>query len=245
MSGTDPYEILSARYDAVMSHVDYPGWARLVERIWRKLDKSPDRILETGAGTCRLASHLAARGRKLVSTDISAPMLSRGLGRVAHRVCCDYRGLPFRDGSFDAVLCLYDAINYCLTSEDLEAFFSEAHRILVPGGVLVFDATTSRNSRQNFADVVFHDRIQGGDVVRHSWYDPDPRFQHNDFTYFLPRKGGGYDRLEEQHIQRVWPRRAFPVAAEKAGLAMAGCWDDDLRPAGPGALRLHMACLRP
>jgi len=245
LTGNDPYATLSTRYDAVMSHVDYPGWARLVERIWRKLGKSPTRILETGAGTCRLAAHLSARGRNLVSTDISAPMLSRGSGRVPHRVCCDYRRLPFRDGAFDAALCLYDAVNYCLTTEDLDAFFSEAHRILAPGGVLVFDATTSHNSRRHFADVVFHERIEGGDIVRHSWYDPGPRLQHNDFTYFLPRRNGGYERSEEQHVQRVWPRRAFLVSAEKAGLTMAGCWNDDLDPAETGALRLHMACLRP
>lgn len=172
-------------------------------------------------------------------------MLSRGLGRVPHRVCCDYRRLPFRDGSFDAALCLYDAVNYCLGPDDLDAFFTEACRILVPGGVLVFDATTSRNSRLNFADVIFHDRVEGADVVRHSWYDTEPRFQHNDFTYFLPRKGGGFNRVEERHIQRVWPKRAFPVAAAKAGLEFLGCWDDDLQPAGPGAFRLHMACKRP
>jgi SAM-dependent methyltransferase len=172
-------------------------------------------------------------------------MLSRGASRTPRRACCDFRKLPFRDGTFDAMLCLYDAVNYCSTLGDLDAFFSEAHRVLEPGGVIVFDATTSRNSRQHFSDVVFHDRVGGSDVIRHSWYDDVERIQHNDFTIFAPRKGGGYDRLQESHAQRVWTRSVFRSCAARAGLEMLGCWDDDLAVADSSTLRLHMACRKP
>lgn len=245
MNRGEPYEILADRYDAVMSHVDYPGWAALVERIWERIDAVPTRILETGAGTCRLAPFLVREGRNLVSTDLSLPMLARGFARNPRRACCDFRHLPFRDEVFDSILCLYDAVNYCATLADLDAFFAQARRVLVPGGVLVFDATTSRNSRLHFADVVFHDRVGGSDVVRHSWYDDVERIQHNDFTFFVPRKGGGYNRLQESHAQRVWARSVFRSSAARSGLEMIGCWNDDLDPADPSTLRLHMACRKP
>lgn len=245
MSPGAPYEFLADRYDAVMAHVDYAGWATLVERLWSELGIAPRRVLETGAGTCRIAPFLARRGRRIVSTDLSIPMLARGFSRSANRACCDFRSLPFRDASFDAAICLYDAINYCMTIADLDAFFGEAERVLRPGGILVFDATTARNSRLHFAEAVWHERHGGADVVRHSWFDEVERVQHNDFTFFLPRKGGGYTRHEESHEQKVWPRHAFRSAVARAGLVMLGCWDDDLAAAGPGALRLHMACMRP
>lgn len=241
----EPYEILADRYDAVMSHVDYPGWARLVERFWGKFRKTPRRILETGAGTCRLTPQIARPGRSIVSTDLSFPMLARGFARSPRRTCCDYRALPFRDGSFDAILCLYDAVNYCLAPSDLESFFSEARRVLAPGGILVFDATTVRNSRLHFADELFHEVHGGADVIRHSWYDSPARAQHNDFTFFLPRPDGTYERREESHVQRVWPRPAFQKMCQKAGLDLVGTFGEDLQPADADAFRLHMVALAP
>lgn len=244
MTPVKPYQILADRYDAVMAHVDYPNWALLVERIWSQYGVQPRRILETGAGTCRLAPFLARRGRRIVSTDICFEMLERGFSRAKRRACCDYTKLPFRDESFDAILCLYDAVNYCLSEDALDAFFAEARRVLSPGGFILFDATTAYNSRTNFADVVFHDRIGGSDVIRHSWYDEDARAQHNDFTFFTPDKGG-YSRSEESHIQKVWPRAAFRTACRRAGLEMCGCLDESLATAERNALRLHMVCRRP
>lgn len=244
MTAVRPYQLLADRYDAVMAHVDYPRWARLVERIWKSAGAAPRRILETGAGTCRMASHIERPGRVVVATDVCAEMIERGFSRAKRRACCDYTSLPFQDGSFDAVLCLYDAVNYCLSASALDAFFSEAARVLEPGGTLLFDATTSHNSRVNFADVVFHDRIGGSDVIRHSWYDEEARAQHNDFTFFSPGKSG-YVRTEEHHVQKVWPRTAFRGSCRRAGLEMLGCWDDGLVPAGRSALRLHMLCRRP
>jgi len=240
-----PYELLAERYDAVMAHVDYPGWAALVRRIWKLYQRSPRRILETGAGTCRLAPFLAAPGRRIVSTDISAPMLACGTARSRLRACGDFRALPFADDSFDAILCLYDAVNYCLTENDLNAFFSEARRVLEPGGILLFDATTGRNSRLNFADVVFHEVHGSTEVIRHSWYDGPSRAQHNDFTFFHPLRDGTYSRRQECHVQRVWQRQAFVTSCKRAGLSPLTILNDDLRAAGPDTLRLHMVAIAP
>lgn len=240
-----PYEALADRYDAVMAHVDYPGWAELVRRVWTLHGADPVRILETGSGTCRLASFLADRRRRIVTSDLCLPMLRKGSARNRERVCCDFRALPFPDGSFDAVLCLYDAINYCQTTDDLDAFFSEARRVLTSGGILLADATTVRNSRRHFADTVFHEVHRGVEVVRHSWFEAGARAQHNDFTFFLPRPDGAFDRCVENHVQVVWSRQEFKQAASRAGFSPLQFHDDALLPAGPEALRLHMVARAP
>lgn len=240
-----PYEALADRYDAVMAHVDYPGWADLVRRVWTLHGVDPLRILETGSGTCRLASFLADRRRRIVTSDLCLPMLRKGSSRSRERVCCDFRALPFPDGCFDAVLCLYDAINYCQSPDDLQAFFSEARRVLTSGGILLADATTVRNSRRHFADTVFHEVHRGVEVVRHSWFEAGARAQHNDFTFFLPRPDGAFDRCEESHVQIVWSRQEFKQAASRAGFSPLQFHDDALLPAGPEALRLHMVARAP
>lgn len=240
-----PYEALAGRYDAVMAHVDYPGWAELVRRVWSLHGVDPRRILETGSGTCRLASFLADRRRRIVASDLCLPMLRQGAARNRERVCCDFRALPFPDGSFDAVLCLYDAINYCQSRADLDAFFTEARRVLRSGGILMADATTVRNSRRHFADTVFHEVHRDVEVVRHSWFESGARAQHNDFTFFTPRGDGAFDRSEEHHVQIVWSRREFREASSRAGFSPLSFHDEALLPAGPDALRLHMVARAP
>lgn len=235
-----PYQALAKRYDAVMEHVDHAAWAALVERVWRRHGARPERILETGAGTCRLAPHLLRAGRGVVASDLSPEMLAEGRGRVERRVAADFRRLPFRGGSFDAVLCLYDAVNYCLTLPDLRAFFSEAARVLSPGGTLVADVTTATNSRRHFMDATSHEELDGVHVVRRSWYEPVARIQNNDFHFFEPDGQGLYRLRREEHRQRIWALVEFDQASAKAGFAREGAWDDDLEEASAKSDRIHL-----
>ncbi|MBK8804949.1 MAG: class I SAM-dependent methyltransferase [Fibrobacteres bacterium] len=239
-----PYQALSARYDEVMEHVDHAAWARYVERVWKRHRHRPAKILETGAGTCRMAPHLDREGRWLVASDLSVPMLEQGAMRVSRRIACDFRVLPFRDASFDTLLCLYDAINYCLFPTDLDKFFAEASRVLRPKGLLVADITTSTNSRRHFLESTSHEHLSGTHVVRRSWYDPEARFQHNDFHFFEPVPGGTYELRREEHVQRIWALKDFDRAAKRSGMVREGAWDDLLLPATTRCERIHLVFRR-
>jgi len=235
-----PYQVLASRYDAVMEHVDHAAWAALVELIWRRHGAKPSRILETGAGTCRLARHLVRGKRRIVASDLSPEMLAEGRERIERRVAADFRRLPFRDGSFDALLCLYDAVNYCLSLADLRAFFSEASRVLAPGGTLLADVTTATNSRRNFMDATSHEELDGVHVVRHSWYEPVARIQYNGFHFFEPDGQGRFRLRQEEHSQRIWALVEFDQASARAGFSREGAWDDDLEEATARSERIHL-----
>ena len=237
-----PYGALAPWYDAVMAHVDYPAWARHVEHLWTQLKTRPRSILETAAGTLALAPYLEKPSRRLVHSDLSLEML-QAADQDAARVGADFRRLPFRDGSFDAVLCLYDAVDYCLESDDLLAFFSEAARVLKARGTLIFDFVTSLNSTRYFRDFTTHDEIQGTHVVRESSWDALTRMQYNQFTIFLPEADGRFSCVREHHMQRIWPVSSFRKAALQAGLVWEGAWDGfTLDPAGRNSERVHAAC---
>ncbi len=240
-----PYQALAARYDAVMEHVNHAGWAVYVERIWKLHRLSPKRLLETGAGTCRLAPFLAKRGRRHVATDLSHEMLWHGLHRAREIACCDFRALPFKDASFDAILCLYDAVNYCMERADLERFFAEAQRVLEPGGSLVADVTTLANSRRHFLGTTSHEELDGVHVVRHSWFDSHAKVQHNDFHLFCPDGKGSFALKREEHAQRVWPLKEFDRAAAAAGLVRMAAYDDDYSQATPRSERVHLLFVKP
>lgn len=237
---TGPYQALAARYDRVMEHVDHSAWAAYIEKIWKRHGVDPARILETGAGTCRMGPALAKGRRWYVASDLSPEMLREGEGRLTRRLAADFRRLPFRAATFDAVVCLYDAINYCLKLSDLDSYFREASRVLAPGGVLVADITTSTNSRRHFLDTTSHEVVSGCHIVRHSWYEPDLKLQHNDFQFFEPRPDGAYSLRTEEHVQRIWSVPEFRSRARIAGLDQIGAWDDQLMAANGRRERIHM-----
>jgi SAM-dependent methyltransferase len=230
-----------------MAHVDYPRWAAHVEALWAAQDLAPHRILETAAGTLALAPWLRRRGRTWVHSDLSWDMLDAAVLRkeraIPSRVAADFRRLPFRETLFDAIVCLYDAVNYCLDEDSLQRFFDEAFRVLRPGGSLLFDYVTSLNSARYFREFTTHELHAGAHIVRESSWDGFLKIQHNMFTFFLPEDDGRFSRVQEHHMQRIWPLSAFRKSAKKAGLEWLGGWDGfTLDPARRDSERIHVLC---
>lgn len=92
-------------------------------------------VLDVGCGEGQVARHLAGAGARVVGVDPTAAQLAvardRAGGPVYARAGAD--ALPFRDGSFDAVV-------ICLALEhvdDFERALAEAARVLVAGGTFL------------------------------------------------------------------------------------------------------------
>lgn len=103
----------------------------------------PLRILETAAGTGVVTRMLAARmapGSQFFATDISEAMLARAQaqsskkGPIAWSVQ-DGQSLTFADESFDCAFCQFGVMFFA----DRVAGFSEARRVLKPGGQFIFN----------------------------------------------------------------------------------------------------------
>ncbi len=95
------------------------------------------RLLEIGTACAGDLAALHALGVSCVGTDhvvMNFPDLRRRLGDprdFSFVRCSCMRRWPFADASFDLLLCM-EVIEFI---EDLDAFFSEACRVLCPGGV--------------------------------------------------------------------------------------------------------------
>ena len=109
-----------------------------------------DHSLEIGAGTGYFTLNLVQAGvvRRATASDISPGMLDAleasadrlGVGPVVETVAADATALPFADSSFDLVL--GHAVLHHVP--DLATAFAEFHRVLHPGGTLVFAGEPSR-----------------------------------------------------------------------------------------------------
>ena len=100
------------------------------------------RVLDIGAGNCWASWRLAAGGASVVAVDVSrvkyeglesGAVQIAGHGHYFERVLGNMENLPFEDGSVDGCL-------FCATlhhSHNLKSAFSEAARVLRPGGAVL------------------------------------------------------------------------------------------------------------
>ena len=114
------------------------------------------RILETAAGTGLVTRAMVSslpENLSIVATDLNQPMLdhaSRQLPstRVTWRQA-DAQRLPFPDGEFDSVVCQFGVMFF----PDKRRAFSEAYRVLKPGGRFLFNVW-DRIEENEFANIV-------------------------------------------------------------------------------------------
>jgi SAM-dependent methyltransferase len=121
---------------------------KLRKLVGAELDRGYPRSLEIGAGTGYFSLNLLQAGvvSQATCTDISPGMVTalatnaERLGLPVRTARADAESLPFADGSFDLVL--GHAVLHHLP--DLTQAFAEFHRVLAPGGRIVFAGEPSR-----------------------------------------------------------------------------------------------------
>jgi len=127
------------------------------EDLAKRLASRPlDRVLEIAAGTGVVTRALASalpQSVSIVATDLNQPMLDQasalGTARAVEWRQADAMQLPFLDATFDAVVCQFGVMFF----PEKPKAFSEARRVLRPGGVFIFNVW-DRIQENEFADTV-------------------------------------------------------------------------------------------
>jgi ubiquinone/menaquinone biosynthesis C-methylase UbiE len=141
-------------YDSYLVPMIFESYAAdLAKRV---AEHRPSRVLEIAAGTgavTRAMAYALPAEVELVATDLSQPMLDRAMALGTPRPVtwqqADASLLPFEDASFDAVVCQFGVMFF----PDKVRAFSEARRVLRPGGVLLFNVW-DRIEENEFAHTV-------------------------------------------------------------------------------------------
>lgn len=146
------HDVAADHYDAKWG-IDFGdvGQRQVLAKVGKALGRGParfERSLEIGSGTGYFTLNLMLAGlvQKATCTDISAGMLetltanAKRLGLDVETVATDAENLPFADESFDLVM--GHAILHHIP--DLRRAFHEFHRVLAPGGTVLFAGEPSR-----------------------------------------------------------------------------------------------------
>ena len=161
------------------------------------------RILDAGGGMGRLSIPLARAGARVTLLDLSAAMIQEARRRAAGgpaplALVADASRLPFRGGSFDAVV----ALDLFCHLPDPQQGLAELHRVLVPGGRLLMDSTNS-----NPLWVLFYPRYVGRSPrkwvsvlsrqgVLPGWVGRVHHYREREFRGALERGGFAVERIQ-------------------------------------------------
>lgn len=123
-------------------------YVREVDFILRYSDLEPTgtRILDVACGTGSHAALLAEKGYDVVGLDLNIAMLQQAKRKCphVHFLVGDMRSFCLKT-NFDLVMCMYGAINYLESSEQLTLALTNFYHHLKPGGVLVIETRWSKN----------------------------------------------------------------------------------------------------
>lgn len=214
-----PFTALASVYDAIMSEIEYEGWAEFVLSFLRSEGYTPDNVLDLACGTGNSTRPFVEAGLKVTGLDLSRDMLG-----VAQRKLPE---VTFVQGSltdfqlpekFDLITCMFDSINNLLTHEDMLACLIQVKKHLSEDGWFVADVNTRAGLRDLWEGGEIEGVVQaedGQDVHYHWSHHYDEARELGMIQAFFRMEDGS--EFIEQHTERGYDPQELGELLEKAG----------------------------
>lgn len=218
-----PYTSIAKIYDYLMEDIDYKIWMDLIEEIFTHFEAKPKTILELGCGTGNICAELESRGYKMTGIDLASEMIDFAKTKIqsVNFQVADMRDFHFEE-KFDAVLCLFDSINYVHTLEEILQVLDKTYEVLKEGGIFIFDISTELNSIQNFNGYYEAGEFEGIQYTFESFYLRSEKMHLNEITLELP---GHPETFVEKHFQKVFKTKEMQELVENSKFEVLGIFD--------------------
>jgi SAM-dependent methyltransferase len=226
---TDDIEVYGEGFSAVYTTSRYTLFsqrlAKLALAVIRELGAPGNRLLDLACGAGAGSVVLAEAGFEVMGVDRSSVMLryaedlaqARGISLELHYG--DMRSFSV-DQQVDIVTCLFDALNYLLSEDDLAESFRRVAAALRPGGLFVFDMNTIHGltTRWGTKDVVSTSRPSLFEVNQNR-FDPETNVNTTTTTVFVRAENSDlFHRYTEVHRERGYAPSVVLELLERAGL---------------------------
>jgi len=242
------YSALAEIYDHVMYDVDYELWARFIDDILQVHHPRPEDLLELACGTGTLSLCLDQIPEyNILATDKSNAMLKQARSKAREKNAgVQFRQMDFTDinldQTFDAVILLFDSLNYLHITDNILELMNDVECILNPNGLFIFDFTTPKNS--NLAVKTLNNETGSAprniQYHRRSHFDEKTRLHTNDFLIrqWNEERTQVQKTYRELHQQKIYSlseivhileQTNFNIVAKYSGFDLVEADEDSLR----------------
>lgn len=202
---------------------------RMIGYLERLLTRHPVEgraMMDLACGTGTVAIALARAGWRVIGVDGSEAMLAEARAKEGgdHPSLSwqqqDMRALRLRQPVHWAT-CLYDSLNYMLTSDDLLTVMRRVYQSLSPGGLFCFDMNTPYALATFWNDETYF--TDSGDLamIMESDYDAD-RQQAEVRVVCFQRVGELYRKIIETHTEQAYPEEQVATLLHDVGYQIEG-----------------------
>lgn len=229
MEYAGPYTRFAYAYDKIMSNVDYIRWTNYMEELFAFYNCHPQKILDLACGTGQISVLLAQCGYEVWGVDRAEEMLEFGRKKAERfnlqikLIQDDMRSFLLPE-QFDAVLCLYDSINYVLDKNELAQVFLHVYDVLSPEGLFIFDVTTERNIVKHFHLQTFAENDEDFSYIWKNIYSTRDKICRTVLTFFL-RENDLFRKYEELHLQKIFEVSEVEKTLKRTGFNMLSAFD--------------------
>jgi SAM-dependent methyltransferase len=214
------YKNVSFIYEELMKDVNYKEWAKYIQNISSEFVGKDSKVLDLGAGNCKIANLLSKEFPDIIATDISLPMLKSDTNNVVNKVCCDMTSLPIST-KFDLIFSSFDSVNYLMSKNKLLALFKQVSFLLEDNGIFTFDVSLEKNSLEFLQDHSVEGSTGGYSFKRVSKFFKR-RKVHKNIFYITDADN---IVVKEVHEQKIYDFETYFDLIFKAGLYVVDCFE--------------------
>lgn len=228
------YEQLAHIYDDLMSDISYEDWSDFIDEVIQTHFEDAETILELGCGTGTFALSLDELDvYEITATDFSDHMLdiAKTKADIANSNI-SFKNVDFKnikkdeDDTYDAILLLFDSINYVHNEEELLQVFKEVEKVMHEDSIFIFDFTTPTNS-VNAQETLDEEGVSGTfRYKRENRYLPSERLHYNEFIIEeLDDEGEVISKYKEVHRQKIFTLSEIEACVKKAGFTKLAAYE--------------------
>jgi SAM-dependent methyltransferase len=246
------FDAVAPYYEHLMSAVPYRFWVTYLQRLWKRHGHPHKRVLDLACGTGTLSRVLAAGGCLVTGVDIAPRMLEMAREKASEEglaidfVCQDAAELSLPGASFDAVVSLFDSLNYILEPARLAEGFRRVAQHLAPGGSFIFDLNTEYALQEGMFDQSCSRRSEALHYRWRSRYDESTRICTISMNFSYDPGDGRRVTFKEVHRQRGYSKNEIQTFLADAGFDPVTLYDAySTDPPTPKSDRIFYVAVKP
>lgn len=203
-----PYSVFANYYDYLMQDVDYDAWLDRVLQPIKKHHPKGKVLVDLACGTGNISNRLARKGYAVTGIDLSEEMLMVAQDKAYEKnLRIQYlkqNMIQFKvHRKADLVTCICDGLNYLLTREDLERFFSNASTQMTEGALLILDISTPYKYAHILSKRTIAELDEAVSFIWENHFDELSGKLTFEIAFFVPDEATGlYRRSLEHHEQK-------------------------------------------